>query len=411
MSWRDRLQAGQFRDAPFHTEEAKGKLGRRVAVHEYPKKEDHYPEDMGKKAKPETLVLFVVGDDYDLARDKLFKALDKPGPGTLVHPYLGTLQIQVMDVDWVIRSGKGGYCQFTVEYVRAGKRKYPTAASANTKAVERAADDAAAALKNQFEKTFSVNKAPDFVKQSAVSHLQKATDFLQKLNGSIVSKTQFLTDLSTQISGFSQQVQTLVLQPHRIASQVEAIVVSAIGGVNSVKVALNRYSVAPLVSLNSDEPIVSATETTTTITTVVTTSRQREQDNQAATAQLLSGLVTVETARKISTESAPFATVDEALTSRNTLLANIDTLIDNGSDDEYDALSNLQTAIVRRVEEIEPSLQRVNTIELQEPVPAVVLAHTLYGDASRADELIQRNRVTHPVFVPAGKTLEVLSHG
>lgn len=408
MSWRDRLQAGKFRDAAFHTEEAKGKLGRRVAVHEYPKKEEHYPEDMGNKVEADTLVLFVVGDDYDLARDKLFKALKKPGSGTLVHPYLGTLQIQVVDVDWVISSKKGGYCQFTVEYVRAGKRKYPTAASANTKAVERAADDAVAALKNQFEKSFSVDKAPEFVKQSAVSHLQEATDFLQKLNGSIVSKTQFLTDLSTQISSFSQQVQTLVLQPHRIASQVEAIVVSAIGGVNSVKVALKRYHIAPLVSLNSDEPILSATTPTTTATT---TSRQREQDNQAATAQLLSGLVTVETARKISTESAPFATVDEALTSRDTLLANIDVLIDNGSDDEYDALTSLQTAIVRRVEEIEPSLQRVNTIQLQESMPAVVLAHTLYGDANRADELIQRNRVTHPVFVPAGKTLEVLSHG
>jgi prophage DNA circulation protein len=42
-------------------------------------------------------------------------------------------------------------------------------------------------------------------------------------------------------------------------------------------------------------------------------------------------------------------------------------------------------------------------------IPALVLAHSLYGDAwyqsARADELVARNRIIHPGFVPAGRAV------
>ncbi len=41
--------------------------------------------------------------------------------------------------------------------------------------------------------------------------------------------------------------------------------------------------------------------------------------------------------------------------------------------------------------------------------PALLIAHRLYGDASRADEIIARNKIAHPLFVPGGTPLEVLS--
>jgi prophage DNA circulation protein len=36
-----------------------------------------------------------------------------------------------------------------------------------------------------------------------------------------------------------------------------------------------------------------------------------------------------------------------------------------------------------------------------ETVSALVLAHALYGDALRSGEIVERNRVRHPGFVPA----------
>ena len=140
MSWRDRLQQAKFRNVEFHVSQAGGQGGRRTVVHEFPQKEDHYAEDLGHKAGVFRITAFIVGADYDIARDDFMKALDQSGPGTLVHPYLGTMQIQVQEYDWTISTRQGGYCQFNITFVKSGKQ--PAKATASTvAAVKTAVDD------------------------------------------------------------------------------------------------------------------------------------------------------------------------------------------------------------------------------------------------------------------------------
>ena len=45
----------------------------------------------------------------------------------------------------------------------------------------------------------------------------------------------------------------------------------------------------------------------------------------------------------------------------------------------------------------------------QATLPALVIAHRLYGDATRADEVCVRNNVRHPGALRGGMALEVLS--
>jgi prophage DNA circulation protein len=40
-----------------------------------------------------------------------------------------------------------------------------------------------------------------------------------------------------------------------------------------------------------------------------------------------------------------------------------------------------------------------------------VLAHRLYGDLAAETDLVARNRIPNPAFVPGGHPLEVLSRG
>ncbi len=42
-------------------------------------------------------------------------------------------------------------------------------------------------------------------------------------------------------------------------------------------------------------------------------------------------------------------------------------------------------------------------------VPAIVLAHRLYDDPGRAADLLARNDVRNPLFMPAGRPIEVLT--
>ena len=51
---------------------------------------------------------------------------------------------------------------------------------------------------------------------------------------------------------------------------------------------------------------------------------------------------------------------------------------------------------------------RLTTYTPGTTLPAVVLAYDLYEDASRSDELVRRNGLSHPGFVPP-EPLKVLS--
>ena len=52
----------------------------------------------------------------------------------------------------------------------------------------------------------------------------------------------------------------------------------------------------------------------------------------------------------------------------------------------------------------------VADVALAEPtLPALVIAHQVHADATRENEIIKRNAITHPGFVQAGYALEVLT--
>jgi prophage DNA circulation protein len=74
----------------------------------------------------------------------------------------------------------------------------------------------------------------------------------------------------------------------------------------------------------------------------------------------------------------------------------------------YYALVELQTRLIRRVDDAATDLLRADYVTIAAPVPALVLAHQVYGDATRAEELTTRNSLTDPNFVPTGTEIEVL---
>lgn len=397
MSWRDRLQQGTLDDIPFHTEQASGSGGRRVAVHEYPLQEQHHAEDLGKSAGSQRLRVFLIGADYDLQREQLLTVLDKPGPRNLAHPYLGIMRIQVLKYDWTITSQKGGYCAFTIEYVPAGQRQYPQASTANATTLQTSCNNASEAIQQSFAEQHSLDGMPAFVQEASVDQLTAATDKIRALNGRISSALQPLSDVANQIDQLGDEISTLILQPRTLAMRVGGVIASVFGAFNDIKGAFNGYkSLLAGFGITDDIP-------------GTTSSRKRQATNQTATRNLLLGMITVETARFVAQSRAPFTTYNEAMTTRDALLAQIDALIETGTDAEYNALIDLQTALIRRIDDVAPGLQRIEQIRLQQPLPALALAHQLYGDATRADELVQRNDVIHPGFMPAGTDLEVLS--
>ncbi len=140
--WRDKYQAAKFRNAFFHVETEMRSSGRRVALHEYPKRNDPYAEDMGRSAKRFSVQGYLIGPNYLQLKDLLIEALEQDGPGTLrlPLPYQGA-DIEVMVVQYAVTQTRerGGLCGIEMDFVEAGRPGFSVQLTSTTGAIENSA--------------------------------------------------------------------------------------------------------------------------------------------------------------------------------------------------------------------------------------------------------------------------------
>ena len=142
-AWRDALLPASYKGAEFHVEAMSEDLGRRLVVHEFPKRERPYTEDMGKRAFGYTLrgyVIQYVRDtnyslyqrDYRIARDLLRNVLDQGGPGRLQLPSLPSVIVACDRYRMVEEQRLGGYCTFDMQFVEQGVLDVPPPSARET---------------------------------------------------------------------------------------------------------------------------------------------------------------------------------------------------------------------------------------------------------------------------------------
>ncbi|MBX9755076.1 MAG: hypothetical protein K2X80_10005, partial [Pseudomonadaceae bacterium] len=101
---------------------------------------------------------------------------------------------------------------------------------------------------------------------------------------------------------------------------------------------------------------------------------------------------------------------EQAVQVRDQLLVELDRQQLQATPARYSALAKLTTALVTDLNRQSTSLAPLAKYQPQITQPALLIAHRLYGDARRADEIVARNRISHPGFVPGGQVLEVLKN-
>ena len=73
------------------------------------------------------------------------------------------------------------------------------------------------------------------------------------------------------------------------------------------------------------------------------------------------------------------------------------------------SLRDLREIVVNYVHEIVLELPRTKTLKLNGTLPSLALAYDLYENVDRADEIVKKNQIQFPAFIPAGKELKVLT--
>lgn len=121
--WRLRYQEAAFRNVQFFVDSDSRQGGRRVAMHEYPKRNTPYAEDMGRKALRFLVQGYLIGPNYWDQKVRLITALEKDGPGLLRLPLpweMADVMVMVMSYTVTESREKGGYCTVEMDFAEYG---------------------------------------------------------------------------------------------------------------------------------------------------------------------------------------------------------------------------------------------------------------------------------------------------
>jgi prophage DNA circulation protein len=402
--WVKQLRPASFRGVLFKVDTSDVTLGRRNVVHEYPFRDIPYTEDLGKKAREINIRAYVInsptGDASFLdLQDALIRAIEADAtPGTLVHPILGTLQVVPKDCRHTWSNQEGGIAYFDLTFIEAGENKYP-AQSLDTKgAVNDSADKAIEAIQSVIGGGFVSTGLPSYVAEAAQSILG---DFTSNVESALRVAAPIAADaakLRKAVATFNKQVVSIAQTPTALAKQATQLVAQLRKSFTSGKSAY--IALAKLVDFGANLPAVAET----------TTTRKQQTANQALLVGMVQQTALVELANAVA--EVPFDSYNDAVVARDDLAARLDSAIvaigSTDNDDAYMALEGLRASMVKDVTDRAANLRRVKTIIPTKCMPALVTSYSLYQTASNDAEIVARNHVRHPGFLPANQPLEVL---
>ena len=125
-NWCDKLHPASVRGISFLVDADDIQAGRRLQIHEFPKRDKASAEDMGRSTREINLTAWVAGDDFMASRTQLLEALEKAGPGTLVHPWYGQLDVVVGVCRVTHQWEEGRLVRFQLQFYEAHELTAPT---------------------------------------------------------------------------------------------------------------------------------------------------------------------------------------------------------------------------------------------------------------------------------------------
>lgn len=436
-TWWGSLRQASYGGVPFAVIENRTKFGGRYVVHRYPYRDDVWPEPLGKLARSFDITGFLVenslvygGGPVIGQRDRLIEACEANRPKTLVHPTFGSIQnVSCLDSECSESVAHGRVIMVRLQFIRGGARIYPNVSTSTQNAVATAASGVTAA------------SLLDFAQQAAAAVQQGAA---------VVH-----TAVDTAVSWY----QTAIRDINDVKRVVHAVSTLAgdfgrfFGGGNSGYTGSNQSAPAGTTAsqlLAADTVNVAATAAAGTAlqtaaanisdTSSFAAAAQRLMTSLTATAQdpgdairlaidmasfeptgmftssvIGAAMGSIQVACGALFRRTALASVATACSSYQpssyddaaTLLETVTTLFDaeietaaDAGEGSFTALREMRNAVVTDLQTRGGNLAPLDTMTFNAPLPALVLAHRIYADASRADQLVQQVQPVHPLFMP-----------
>ena len=427
-----------FRGVSFWVESSDLSVGRRTVTHQYPQRDEPFTEDLGRAAREYRFSAFVLGEDYIEQAKKLREALEKPGAATLVHPEFGEIQVVAQPGASMSFSQSMRRANFSLAFVEAGLNAFPTPEGASQQASRAAADQVSEAAADSFEDSLTLDDIEDFVQDAlngdlldaldiiSNSEIAKVLDFADRVSdlandaislvrgGPKAFATKLmgalgLSRLATTVAGWQRVGKSLCALADDLRGDEDEPVYSTVKPKSAEVIESNRKAVY---SLCRQAVLVQAVGVSTLIGTDVDSTVASSSilpDEGEAVVDADSGTTEVGTVTSSgSFSSSPTISYDEMLEARERIVGRLEEeMLDVEDDQVFMALREAATAVSKDLSSRAEEQARLYDYDAGAVLPSCVTAMELYGDATRAQEIVVRNGVTNPLFCP--NVLKVLN--
>lgn len=427
-----------FRGVSFWVESSDLSVGRRTVTHQYPQRDEPFTEDLGRAAREYRFSAFVLGEDYIEQAKKLREALEKPGAATLVHPEFGEIQVVAQPGASMSFSQSMRRANFSLAFVEAGLNAFPTPEGASQQASRAAADQVSEAAAESFEDSLTLDDVEDFVQDALNGDLLDALDIIS--NSEIAKVLDFadrvsdlandaislvrggpkafamklmgalgLSRLATTVAGWQRVGKSLCALADDLRGDEDEPVYSTVKPKSAEVIESNRKAVY---SLCRQAVLVQAVGVSTLIGTDVDSTVASSSilpDEGEAVVDSGTGATEVGTVTSSgSFSSSPTISYDEMLEARERIVGRLEEeMLDVEDDRVFMALREAATAVSKDLSSRAEEQARLYDYDAGAVLPSCVTAMELYGDATRAQEIVVRNGVTNPLFCP--NVLKVLN--
>lgn len=405
-NWPATLRKASYRGAPFYVENDKHETGRRLVVHEFPHRDEPYVEDLGRSANKMDVTAYVVGDSADSAAKRLLSACDAGGAATLNLP-IATFKAHCEKCSRDFTKDKLGYIAFSISFVRDGSGAAPYPVAYLARLIETSADGIASLLSSFFSRSFATIDYAGYVAREASDEVGSMAAQLDMTFRSVpldIAKTPALLQM---VSDLSADADTLVAAGDR-ADKYGATSFVMQQAENSPAEIVTRLQDIFSALVDAAEPDVLLEAATPLADFVpVDTIGQTPSAKQSATniaalrlALRISALTAIANAIVNRTYSDRRQGTQARADAAELFNAELDRLSGAADYELFVAIKELSGRIATYLSRLINDLAPVVSVSAPSTMPALWWSQRLYGNADRASELVARNSVVNPAFMP-----------
>lgn len=376
MHLRD-LQAASFRGVRFYCPKDDLEEGRTAIDHRYPDASYRYAEDNGRIPPEFKISALLFGRNVAGQVRALRSALNRPGPGTLKHPWAGSQFVQVKGPFKVSREDSdSGVVKFDITFLVTGPPIFPGLVSGIPAVVSGLVGSMIATLFEGFAGVYGTGGSTAASRSSIGGAISDVGSALVAAFGPDTS-AEMLAATGPQIADTPSRTAVLLADAFRVPFQNDAV--------------SNDQLVTGFRDVIETGRVITDTSLATNPTTLDLAARQ-------VALSVLGAAV----------EGAGFASLAEAMVSRSYATAeDVEAaeaeLVERFAavqeidlpGDTHDALADIMTATSEVLQRLEVRLPRLAVLDL-DVIPASVLAYTLYADDANQWALINLNREMCP---------------